>query len=110
MSALFAAGRALGVVLAEVADLTTKVLKMMLPSKLGVTALVLLVLTGTGLICNGSGAVGEGQQGKTDSSKQAQILPTQAPARPKWAHLTSDAGFESWVRLDDGRSLWKLEE
>jgi hypothetical protein len=93
MSALFAAGRALGVVLAEVADLTTKVLKMMLPSKLGVTALVLLVLTGTGLICNGSGAVGEGQQGNTEALKQAQILPALAPAPPKRAHAMSDTGY-----------------
>jgi hypothetical protein len=77
---------------------------------LRVTTLVLLFLTGTGLVWNGSGAVGEGQQGKTEASKQAQILPAQAPAPPKWAHLTSDAGFESWVRLADGRSLWKLEE
>jgi hypothetical protein len=59
------------------------------------TTLVLLFVTGTGLMWNGSGAVGEGQQGKTDASKQAQILPAQAPAPPKWAHLTSDAGFGS---------------
>jgi hypothetical protein len=77
---------------------------------LRVATLVLLFLTGTGLIWNGSGADGEGQQGKTEASKQAQILPAQAPAPPKWAHLTSDAGFESWVRLDDGRSLRKLDE
>ena len=25
------------------------------------------------------------------------------------AHLTSDAGFESWVGLEDGRNLWKLD-
>jgi hypothetical protein len=34
---------------------------------LRVTTLVLLFLTGTGLVWNGSGAVGEGQQGKTEA-------------------------------------------
>ena len=33
-----------------------------------------------------------------------------APAPSKWAHLTSDAEFGSWVRLEDGRNLWKFEE
>jgi hypothetical protein len=99
------------VVLAEVADLTKEVLKMMRLSELRVSTLVLLVLTGTGLIWNGSGAVGAGQQGKPEASKPAQIPPTkaEAPAAPTWAHLTSDAGFESWVRLENGRSLWKSE-
>jgi hypothetical protein len=107
----FAAGGASGLVPAEVADLTREVLKMMLLYKLKVATLLVLVLTGSGLIWNGSGAVVAAQQGKPEASKPAQIPPTkaEAPAAPAWAHLTSDAGFESWVRLENGRSLWKSE-
>jgi hypothetical protein len=101
------------VVLAQVADLAGEVLKMMLVSRLKVTApLLLLALAGAGLIRNGPGAFGAGRQAKPEAPKAARIPParTEAPAPPKWAHLTSDAGFESWVRLEDGRSLWKSEE
>jgi RNA polymerase sigma factor (sigma-70 family) len=111
-ASLFAAGGASGVVLAEVADLTGEVLKMMLLSRLKVTALLLLALAGTGLIWNGSGALGAGQQGQPEAPKPARIPPAKAEASapPKWAHLTSDTGFESWVRLEDGRSLWGSKE
>ena len=110
-ASLFAAGGASGVVLAEVADLTREVLKMMLLSRLKVTALLLLVLAGTGLIWNGSGALGAGQQGKPEALKPGRSRPRRPGARvPDVAHPTSDAGLEYWVRLEDGRSLWKFEE
>ncbi len=85
---------------------------MMLVSKLKVATLVLLVLAGTGLILTGSGAIGARQERKPEAPKPPPIATAkaQAPVFPKWAHLTSDAGFESWVRLEDGRSLWKSEE
>jgi hypothetical protein len=100
------------VILGEVADLAGEVLKMMLVSRLKVTALLLLALAGAGLIWNEAGAFGAGQHGKREAQKAARIPPAkaEAPAPPKWAHLTSDAGLEWWVRLEDGRSLWKFEE
>jgi hypothetical protein len=84
---------------------------MMLVPKLKVTTLPLLVLTGTGLIGSASKAVGGGQQGKPEASRPAQNPPAgaQKPASPKWAHLTSDNELESWVRLEDGRRLWKSQ-
>ncbi len=110
---LFAVGKAAGVVPAEVANLTKEVLKMMLLSRLKVAIpLLLLALSCTGLIWNETGAVGAGQQRKAEAPKPALSPPEKAesPASPKWAHLTTDTGFESWVRLEDGRNLWKTEE
>ena len=109
---LFLAGGAPGLGLAKAFALTREVLRMMLVSKLKVATLVLLVLAGTGLILSASGAIGAGQERKPEAPKPLPIATAkaQAPASPKWAHLTSDAGFESWVRLEDGRSLWKSEE
>ncbi len=49
------------------------------------------------------------QQGKGDVAKPAVIPKAERPA-PKWAHLTSDTGYEAWVRLEDGRHLWKAGE
>ncbi|WZO98576.1 sigma-70 family RNA polymerase sigma factor [Isosphaeraceae bacterium EP7] len=68
-ASLFAAGaEPAGMVSAGVAALTREVLKMMLLSKLKVATLLFLVLTGTGLIWNGSRAAGAG--------------PSPAPTRP----------------------------
>ncbi|MGC8638677.1 MAG: hypothetical protein ACP5XB_02225 [Isosphaeraceae bacterium] len=110
---LFVARGASAVVHAEVIHLTSEVLKMMLVSKLKVTTLLLLVLTGAGggLIWNASGAVGWRQQGKPEAARPVQKPPPQVkqPAAPKWAHLTTDDGHQSWVRLEDGRSLTKSE-
>ena len=85
---------------------------MMLLSKLKVTTVLLLVLTGAGLIWKASGAGRGGQQGKIEVASPVQKPPPRAekPAAPQWAHLTSDDGSESWVRLEDGRSLSKSEQ
>jgi RNA polymerase sigma factor (sigma-70 family) len=106
---LFAAGGASAVVAAGIAELTRGVLKMMLVSRLKVTALLLLALAGAGLVWSGSGTFGAGPRGKPQAPRAAAIRPAKAevPGPPKWAHLTSDFGFESWVRLEDGRTLSK---
>ncbi len=109
---LFLAGGTPGLGLAKAFALTGEVLRMMLVSKLKVATLVLLVLAGTGLILSASGAIGGRQERKPEAPKPPPVATAkaQAPASPKWAHLTSDAGSESWVRLEDGRSLWKSDE
>jgi hypothetical protein len=54
------------------------------------------------------------QGGKEQVAKPAEapIAKAERPAEPapKWAHLTSDTGYEAWVRLEDGRHLWKAGE
>ena len=55
--------------------------------------------------------VGAAQQGKGEVAKPTQVPTAKvATPAPKWAHLTSDAGYEAWVRLEDGRALWKSEQ
>ena len=85
-ASLFAAGGATtaGVVSAKVATLTGEVMKMMLLSKIKVATLLLLVLTGTGLIWNGSGAAGAGQDPaprRSDTATEGE--PKQEPGGPK---------------------------
>ena len=49
--------------------------------------------------------------GRGEVAKPAEVPAAKIPApAPKWAHLTSDASYEAWVRLEDGRHLWKYEE
>lgn len=112
---LFATGGSAAVTSAEVGVLTREVLKTMVIMsrlKVAVPLLLMLALSGPGLIRAGAGAVGAGRQDEDEAATPARVPPAEAeaPAPPKWAHLTSDAGFESWVRLEDGRSLWKAEE
>jgi RNA polymerase sigma factor (sigma-70 family) len=109
---LFLAGGAPGLGLAKAFALTREVLRMMLVSKLKVATLILLVIAGTGVIWSASGAIGAGQERKPEAPKPPPIATAKAQtlASPKWARLMSDAGFESWVRLEDGRSLWKSEK
>ena len=111
---LFAAGGTAAVTPAEVGVLTREVLKTMIMSrlKIAVPLLLMLALSGPGLIRAGARAVGAGRQDEDRAAVPARIPPpaAEATAPPKWAHLTSDAGFESWVRLEDGRSLWRAEE
>ena len=108
---LFLAGGVPGLGLAKAFDLTREVLRMMLVSKLKVATLILLVLAGTGLILTRLGPSAR-QERKPEAPKPPPIATAKAqtPASPKWRRLKSDAGFESWVRLADGRSLWKSEE
>jgi hypothetical protein len=111
----FAVGGAAGAVPAAVADLTGEVLTMLYWSRLKVVSLLqVLAVAGIAVVWHGAGAVGAGRLERDDeapsSPVQVPIAKAEAPAPPpKWAHLTSDTGFESWVRLTDGRHLWKSD-
>ncbi|QEH32587.1 ECF RNA polymerase sigma factor SigE [Aquisphaera giovannonii] len=107
-ASLFAAGGAAGTVPAGVLNLAGEVLRMMVLSRLKIAVPVLLALAGAGLIWNG--IAGAGPQAQAPRPAQPPPAKATAPAPPKWAHMTSDTGFESWVRLEDGRNLWKSDE
>ncbi|WP_165219876.1 RNA polymerase sigma factor [Aquisphaera insulae] len=105
---LIATRAAAGAVSANVMNLTGEVLKAMLLSRL--KFVLPLLLAGAGLVWSGARVVGAGPWGRIEAPAQAQTPPVvkaMTPATPKWAHLTSDTDYESWVRLEDGRYLWK---